>query len=223
MIPVMNIGIIGSGKMGAGLGRLWAKSGHHVLFSYSRRFARLESLVEDIGSRAQAGTAEQAVRHGDVILLAVTWDNIGDALVAAGPLDGKTLLTCVNPIGPLGIAVGLPTSAAEEIAKLAPGANVIETFNTIFASLLTSRSQRFDNDTATVFYCGADHDSKATTAVLVRDAGFHGIDAGPLRNARYLESLAMLMMELGYSQRLGAAISLRLMNPAGSITLPKAA
>src|SRR5438093_12230620 len=49
----MDIGIIGSGKMVTGLGRLWAKHGHHVMFSYSRRPEKLEILVLEIDSHAR--------------------------------------------------------------------------------------------------------------------------------------------------------------------------
>ena len=45
------------------------------------------------------------------------------------------------------------------------------------------------------------------------------MDAGPLQNARYLEPLAMLMMELGYSRQMGSDIAMRLMNPAGASEL----
>ena len=41
----------------------------------------------------------------------------------------------------------------------------------------------------------------------------HPVDAGPLQNARYLEPLAMLMIELGYSRQMGSDIAMRLMNP----------
>jgi len=40
----MKIGIIGSGKMGVGLGRLWAEHGHHVMFIYSRDPKKLQNL-----------------------------------------------------------------------------------------------------------------------------------------------------------------------------------
>jgi predicted dinucleotide-binding enzyme/predicted ester cyclase len=221
--PHMKIGIVGSGKMGAGLGRLWAHEGHQVMFSYSRRPEKLEDLVQEIGSHAQSGTPREAVRFADVVLLAVPWAAIGDAVVAAGPLEGKIVLTCVNPLGPLGLEVGLMSSAAEEIAKLAPGAIVIEAFNTIFAGILHSRPHLSANNTPTVFYCGDDRDAKAKTAELIGDAGLHPVDAGPLQNARYIEPLAMLMMELGYSQRLGTDIAMRLMNPAGAAELARSA
>src|SRR5207253_8469363 len=147
-------GIIGSGKMGVGLGRLWAKHGHYVMFSYSRRPEKLQELVQEIGSHAWSGTPLEAVRFGDVLLLAVPWAGIGDALVAAGPLDGKIILSCVNPLGPQGLEVGLTSSAAEEIAKLVPAAIVIEAFNTIFAGILHSKAHVFGDSMPTVFYCG---------------------------------------------------------------------
>src|ERR1700741_1618051 len=132
----MNIGIVGSGKMGAGLGRLWAKHGHHVMFSYTRRPENLESLVREIGSHARSGTPRDAVGFADVLLLAVPWEEVKDALSTAGAMSGKTLISCVNPFGPRGLEVGLNTSAAEEISRFVPDAAVVEAFNIIFANIL---------------------------------------------------------------------------------------
>src|SRR6185503_18476885 len=143
---IMRIGIIGSGKMGSGLGRRWARRGHFVQFSYSRRPERLQDLVREIGSHAQCGSPEEAVHFADILLLAVPWAGLGDALTAAGPLDGKIVISCVNPLGAMGLQVGLTSSAAEEISKLAPGAIVVEAFNTVFASILHSRAHLFGND-----------------------------------------------------------------------------
>ena len=205
--------------MGAALGRQWAKSGHLVMFSYSRRPERLQDLVTEIGSRARSGTPEEAVGFADVLLLSVPWASVGDALLAAGSIEGKILLSCVNPCGPGGLEVGLTSSAAEEIAKLAPGAIVIEAFNTIFVGLLQSTAQMFGNNRPTVFYCGDDRNAKLKTAILIRDAGLAPVDAGPLKNSRYIEPLGMLIMELGGSQRLGSNIAIRLMDPTGPTEL----
>jgi predicted dinucleotide-binding enzyme/predicted ester cyclase len=219
----MNIGIIGSGRMGAGLGRLWAKHGHHLMFSYSRRPEKLENLVLEIGSHARSGAPIDAVRFADVLLLSVPWDEAKDALSAAGPLNGKTVISCVNPFGPRGLEVGLTTSAAEEISRFAPNAAVVEAFNTIFPTILNSRAHLFGNNMPTVFYCGDDRDAKSIAAELIRDAGLQPVDAGALENARYIEPLAMLMMDLGQSHRKGSDIALRLMNPAGATELVKSA
>lgn len=211
----MKIGIIGAGKMGAGLGQLWAKHGHHVMFSHSRSPEKLAELAAKIGSHARAGTPPEAVHFGDVLLLAVPWSGVEDALAAAGSLDGKILVSCVNPRGPSGLEVGLTTSGAEEIAKRVPGAAVVEAFNTIFASLLPSRARLYGAEAPTVFYCSDDRGARRQAAELIADADFHPVDAGPLQNARYIEPLAMLMMELGHSQNMGSDIALRFMNPTG--------
>jgi hypothetical protein len=210
----MKIGIIGSGKMGSSLGRLWAKRGRYVMFSYSRRPEKLQDLVQELGSHASSGTPQEASGFGDIVFLAVPWAAVGDALVAAGSLQGKILMTCVNPLGLNGLEVGFRSSAAEEISKLVPGAIVIEAFNTIFANILHSRDQPFGNETPTVFFCGDQRDAKSKVAELIGDAGLRPVDAGPLQNARYLEPMAMLMIELGYSKQMGSNIAMRLMNPA---------
>jgi len=219
----MDIGIIGAGKMGTALGRLWAKHGHQVMFSYSRRPQKLENLVLEIGSHARSGTPQDAAAFADVLLLAVPWGQVKDALSAAGPLNGHILISCVNPFGPRGLEVGLNTSAAEEISRLVPGAAVVEAFNTIFATILHSRAHLFGSNMPTVFYCGDDRDAKSRAVELIRDAGLQPVDAGALENARYIEPLAMLMMELGESYRMGTDIALRLMSPAGATELVKGA
>jgi predicted ester cyclase len=117
----------------------------------------------------------------------------------------------------------MTSSAAEEISKLAPGAIVVEAFNTIFAGILHSGVHLPGNNMPTVFYCGDNDEAKAKVAALIRDAGLQPVDAGALQNARYIEPLAMLMMELGYSQRLGPDIAIRLMDPARASELGKRA
>src|SRR6185503_6202609 len=160
----MNIGIIGAGQMGTGLGRLWAEHGHHVMFSYSRRPEKLEKLVREIGSHARSGTPSKAVDFANVLLLAVPWGDVKSALSAAGAIKGKTLISCVNPFGLRGLEVGLNTSAAEEISRIVPDAAVVEAFNTIFATILHSRAHLFGSNMPTVFYCGDDRDAKSHAA-----------------------------------------------------------
>ncbi|HBB34590.1 MAG TPA: hypothetical protein DDZ80_13205 [Cyanobacteria bacterium UBA8803] len=48
----MKIAIVGSGNMGGGLGKLWAKAGHEVVFSYSRNPDKLQQLAVAAGNQA---------------------------------------------------------------------------------------------------------------------------------------------------------------------------
>lgn len=217
--PTMNIGIIGAGRMGSALGTLWTKRGHEVMFSYSRSRTRLQDLALGLGSNGHSGTPREAVGFADVLLLAVPWERVEDALSSAGSLGGRTLISCVNPIGAGGLEVGLTSSAAEEISRQACGAFVVEAFNTVLASVLPSAEHLFGRSAPTVFYCGDDRDSKKIADQLIRDAGLQPVDAGPLESARRIEPIAMLMADLVQSHATGSEVALRLMGPQVSAEL----
>ncbi len=108
------------------------------------------------------------------------------------------------------LAVGHTSSAAEEITKLAPGAKVVKAFNTAFAQIYQSDSRFFGSRLPTMFYCGDDSGAKATVAHLIKEAGFEPLDSGSLKVARYLEPLAMLVIQLGYGMGMGTNIAVSL-------------
>ena len=207
----MNIGIIGSGNVGTGLGKLWVQKSHKVIFSFSRNQEKLKTLAVT-GQNSSSGSPAEAVQHSEVLLLSVRWANVVEALKASGPLKEKILIDCTNPLKPdfSELAIGHDTSAAEEIAKMAPGAKVVKAFNSVFADIYNSESRLFGSRMPTMFYCGDDDGAKSTVAKLIRETGFEPIDAGPLKSARYLEPLAMLMIQLGYGQGMGTNIALNL-------------
>lgn len=172
----MNIGIIGAGNMGSALGRLWAGQGHRVIFAYSRDEAKLQQLAEAAGPNARAGMVAEAAGQSQVVLLAVWPGALEEVLRAAGSLDGKTIITCVSGLKPdfTGQTIGLPTqmttSIAEQIAQLAPGARVVEAFNSTFAQTIAAPSRRFGPDRPSVFYCGDSEAAKKTVAGLSKPA-----------------------------------------------------
>jgi 8-hydroxy-5-deazaflavin:NADPH oxidoreductase len=189
----MKIGIIGAGKVGGGLGKLWVRAGHQVLFS-SRHPKRLSVLVEEAGPGAYVGEAGDAALFGDVILFSPNFWSVDDALEAAGPLKGRTVIDVTNPVewNPSGRMVrALPqsTSAGEELAKKLPNARVVKAFSTIPASFIphaiyrTGQLQRL-----VVFYCGDYQTAKVIVHQLIKDSGFVGLDAGRLRMAKELEA-----------------------------------
>jgi predicted dinucleotide-binding enzyme len=80
----MRIGILGSGLMGSKLGTLFARAGHHVVFSCSRSPAKLKRLAREAGMNAVAGTPREAAENADALLLAVYWLQIDD--VGSSPI-----------------------------------------------------------------------------------------------------------------------------------------
>ncbi|BAU12972.1 NADP oxidoreductase coenzyme f420-dependent [Leptolyngbya sp. NIES-3755] len=200
----MKIGIIGGGNMASGLGKFWAKNGHELMFSFSRSEQKLKDLAASVSDTAQIGTPAEAVEFADVVLLAVPWTAVPEALQAAGSLSGKILFSCVNALKPdmSGMAIGTTTSAAEEIAKLAPDARVVEGLP-LFAEVLQSGSTHFNGQEATVFYCGDDAEAKAIVAGLLRETAVEATDVGSLSTARFIEPAMMVLIQLAYVQQQG--------------------
>jgi predicted dinucleotide-binding enzyme len=189
----MRIGIIGAGKVGGSLGKLWVGAGHKVFFS-SRHPNRLKALTEEAGPGAYCGTVADAALFGDVILLSPNFWSVDDALEAAGPLRGKTVIDVTNPVGwnPNGWMIrSLPvsTTGGEELAKKLPDAYIVKAFSTIPASFIPHAFYRpAQLQRLVVFYCGDQRNSKLAVHQLIADSGFVGLDAGPLRLARELEA-----------------------------------
>ena len=89
----MKIGIIGSGFIGAPLGRLWTAAGHEVMFS-SRHPEKLQDLATKAGASAQTGTIDEAAEFGEVIMEAIPFKSIPD--LPADKFMGKLVLSAAN-------------------------------------------------------------------------------------------------------------------------------
>ena len=189
----MRIGIIGAGKVGGSLGKLWVRAGHEVFFS-SRHPNRLKALVEEAGPGAYSGTVADAAFFGEIIMFSPNFWGLDDALKAAGPLKGKTVVDVTNPLewNPNNRMVrSLPwsTTAGEELAKKLPDAQVVKAFSTIPASFIPPAFFRpAQLQRLVVFYCGDHRLSKVAVDRLIADSGFVGLDAGSLRLVRELEA-----------------------------------
>jgi predicted dinucleotide-binding enzyme len=203
----MNIGIIGAGNVGGTLGKAWAGRGHKIKFGVRKSTdEKVTALLKQCGPGASAGTINDATGFGQVVVLTTPWDGAKSALDSAGNLSGKILVDCTNPV-PLGanlmegLTLGHTTSAGEEVAKWAKGAKVVKAFNTTGAGNMAN--PRFGGDASVMFVAGDDAEAKRTVVQLSNELGFETIDAGPLRQARLLEPLAMLWISLAYAQGLG--------------------
>ena len=208
----MRIGILGSGRMGATLGTIFARAGHEVVFSYARDLKKLEELAREAGKSARAGTPREAAQGADALLLAVHWSRVDDVLGQAGDLSGKVILTCSLPMNEddTALVVAHASSGAEELAKKVPKARVVCAFNTVPSEVLFGVFEaRRKAPRPSLVYCGDDEGSKETAAALIRDAGFDPVDAGPLRIARYTEPFALLVAALAYEREGGPELAYR--------------
>ncbi len=187
--------------MGGKLGTLFARGAMRVVFSYARSKEKLNRLARDARDNARAGTPKEVAQGADALLLAVHWSRIDDVLSQAGDLAGKVIVSCSLPLNVANteLVLGHTTSGAEALAKKAPGAQIISAFNNIPSEMLFGVFEARGKATPpSMVYCGDTQAGKDIAATLIRDVGFDPIDAGPLRNARYTEPLAMLIAHLAY-------------------------
>jgi 8-hydroxy-5-deazaflavin:NADPH oxidoreductase len=187
----LKIGMVGAGREGGALGKLFAKAGHPVMFS-SRNPEGLKDLVAGIGSLAQVGTVEQAIAFGDVVVLAIPYtamEQIGKDHAAAlakrvlvmdvsNPIprrDGEDFVKKVNEQGGAGLVT----------AKLLPGAAIVRAFNAIGFGRLPELAQR-KSDPVGVPIAGDDPKAIAVAQSLIREIGFEPVVVGGLAMGRHL-------------------------------------
>lgn len=208
----MKIGIIGSGDIGGTLGKLWSQAGHRVLFS-SRHPEKLSSLVTQAGSSARAGTVVEAAEFGDVILLAVSYWTLDEALWEAdGKLDGKIVIDATNPLQwseSGGTERTIPQNVTEGrvMAQHLPTAHIVKAFTTVHAPKLESEAHR-EGATLALAMAGDNKAAKETVAQLIKDAGYLPVDIGTLDESEPLDPGGVLwnsaITEAELSQRLDA-------------------
>jgi predicted dinucleotide-binding enzyme len=190
----MNVAIVGAGRMGTALARLFVAAGHQVRLANSRGPESLQALVAELGPRAGAGRPNEVAAWGEVVVLATRWDQTPDAVAGLGPWDGKIVIdTTNNRIGPGRadvIDLGGRTSS-EVVAELVPGARLVKAFNHQPIPALTSElsPDRPDHtERNALFLAGDDADAKHVVGKLIRDIGGEPIDTGDLREGGRLQA-----------------------------------
>ena len=138
----MKIGMLGAGDIARSVAKYALEQGHEVTLCNHSGPAKLARIVAELGPGARAGSRAQAAA-ADVVLLAVPWESIREALSGLPPWDGRILIDATNPfLNPqhLNVLDDIGDRLSSEIvAQLAPGARLVKAFNTMFADKLADR------------------------------------------------------------------------------------
>jgi predicted dinucleotide-binding enzyme len=192
----MQIGIIGAGRLGSALGQRLAGAGHQIMYGGGES-ARIASKRQD----AVFGSNAEAVAFGEIVVLAVPFDAIDQAISDAGSLTGCVLWSCVNALKAdlSGLVVGFDTSAAEEVARRAAGARVVAAIPPFASALAAEGPMAYDAGLRpSVFVCGEDAAAKMIVARLVGDLAADAVDVGGLAAARFIEPALLLLVRIAY-------------------------
>jgi hypothetical protein len=147
-----------------------------------------------------------------VLLLAVHWLRVDDVMKEAGDLSGRVIVTCALPMNAedTALAISNTSSGAETLAEKIPKAQIVSAFGTVpsevFFDVFEAKGKANHPSLA---YCGDHTEAKKIAATLIGDVGFEPIDVGPLRIARYLEPLGLLMGQIAYEGERGPEVAYR--------------
>jgi hypothetical protein len=148
----MQIAVIGTGNIGATLGRALAAAGHYV-----RMGSRHPGDVQVEG--AVPATVADAIEAAEVVLLALPGPAVADLLAEhGGALDGKLVLDATN-------RMGAPVmNAAAEITAAAPAARYVRAFNSYGWENFAQPT--FDGVAADLFFSSPEADRAAVEQLI---------------------------------------------------------
>lgn len=180
----MKIAVIGRGSVGATLGGRFAAVGHEVVYGV-RRPAQPDELAP-----------ADATAWAEVVLICVPGHAVVPELVEGWNAAGKVVVDATNPIAPTfdGLAPISEGSNAERLAHLLPDSHVLKAFNTFGVEVMADPT--FPGGPATLLVAGDDAQAKNLVLSLGGQIGLEPMDAGPLTQARWLESLAWLWISM---------------------------
>lgn len=189
----------GTGALGGGLARRWAKAGLAVVIG-SRDPARAAAAAADLRAAFPAANVQgmgnlEAARAGDVVVLTVPFAQQRATLESIQPaLAGKILVDTTVPLVPPKVArVQLPKegSAAAIAQQVAgDGVSVVAAFHNVSADSLHTDEQ-LDCD---VLVVGNKVESREVVVGLARAAGLRAWHAGSLENAAAAEALTSVLI-----------------------------
>jgi predicted dinucleotide-binding enzyme len=205
----MVIGVIGSGVVGKTLAKQFIKAGNSVVISNKRGPDSLRPVISELGAGATAGTVEEAAKQ-DIVLLAVPWEKVPDALAALPPWNGRILIDATNQLYSVPSVtessnIGHSPRGSEVVAKLAHGARIIKAFNTLFAEYMDGETP---NGRRVLFYAGDDAQTKRTVAELFSSMNYSPVDVGNLSDGNSLMQLGGILSCTHFVQPLDEKIDM---------------
>lgn len=191
-----DITIIGSGNMARAIGTRALAAGRSLQI-LSRSPEHAAKLAAELGADTTSGGLGD-IPEGDIVVLALYFGPAKEVATHYGDtLSGKTVVDISNPTDPDtfdSLTVEPGSSAAEELAALLPGAEVVKAFNTTFAAPLTAGAT--GGMPLDVFIASDSEDAANAVASFAAAAGLRPLRVGGMKHARELEGFQLLVMAL---------------------------
>lgn len=202
----MKITFIGIGNVGAALAGNLAKAGHEVTIAARDLNSDSVKSAQVKNPALKVKPAKEAVAEADVIFLATPFNANEKALKDAGPLPGKIVVDCTNPIGP-GLTHGLKSeiSGSEYLQNLIPDAKVVKAFTIYgFENLQDSTYPGYGDLKPAMLIAGNDKGAKEVVSRLCEQLGWQPVDVGDISMSLHVEHFTLLWVKMGRVQGRGS-------------------
>ena len=186
----LRLGIVGAGKLGTTIARAAIAAGYDVAISGSGPADNIALTVEILAPGARAATTDEAVRHADLIILAVPTHRFRE--LPSELFNGKILVDAMNYWEPVDGTDPELAAAANGTSTVVQqhflSARLVKSFNQLgYHELDEHRHPRGAPDRIAIASAGDDRAAVAAVMRLIDRLGFDAVDAGPLDNGLALE------------------------------------
>ena len=186
----LRLGIVGAGKLGTTLARAAIAAGYDVAISGSGAADDIALTVDVLAPGAVAATTEEAVRHADIVVLAVPMHRFREL-----PRDlfaGKILVDAMNYWEPVDgddpELIAAETGTSMIVQERFPSARVVKSLNQLgYHQLEENERPEGAADRVAIGAAGDDQLAVRKVMRLLDRLGFDPVDAGPLKNGLILE------------------------------------
>ena len=203
----------GTGPEGRGLATRFADSGYTVVIG-SRNLEKSRNVASKISTKTNSevvgATNLDAANTGDIIFITVPYEAQKKLLNTVEiSLRDKIVVSTVSPIRMRKDAELIKVregSAAEQAQRLLSHSKIVAAFHHVSATHLLKRMHILSGDVIVSSNCPS---AKDTILQLTKNIpNLRAIDGGMLQNARYLESLTPLLINLNRSYKVNSSIRL---------------
>jgi predicted dinucleotide-binding enzyme len=180
------IGFIGAGHIGSQVARLAVAADYDVVISNSRGPETLAALVQELGPKARAATAQAAAESGELVVVSIPLKAYRTVPVA--PLVGKIVIDTNNYYpqrdGHIAELDQEQATSTELLQAHLPKSKVVKVFNHIYAAELTTHgSPAGTPNRRALVIAGDDAQAKTKVTELLNQFGFDAVDAGSAKDS----------------------------------------
>lgn len=200
----MEVGILGSGKIGATIGKKWAATGHDIIFGVRNPQAdKVLGLLAEIEGSVRAASVLEASENAEVVLFAVPGASVsGIAGALRDELDGKILIDATNQVGAevmnnLGV-----------LKAFAPNSNLYRAFSNL--GWENFEQPEINGEQIDLFYCGDPGEVQTIVDDLIRDVGLNPVYIGGVEQAAIIDNLTQLWFSLALRRGLGRRLAFKM-------------